>query len=183
MKGYRDYERFTLDRVGRVLTVTITGTSPLNFIDGTLHFELSHIFAEIAQDADTDAVVLTASGKCFTAGGDVAWFRGMTESDKDAGITEGRKIIIDLLEVPQPIIAAVNGPAIGLGATIALFCDIVVAAPEAVSTTASVSASCAISAKMCDNSKCRVPSMKFSGLVPVIVTVSTRPSRTSEKRS
>lgn len=132
MKGYREYERFKLARHGRVLTVTISGRSPLNFIDGTLHRELAQIFAELALDEETDAVVLAASGKCFTAGGDIAWFRGMTEADKDAGVKEGRKIILDLLELPQPIIAAVQGPAMGLGATIALFCDIVVAAPKAV---------------------------------------------------
>jgi enoyl-CoA hydratase len=133
MKGYSDYQRLALERDGRVLTVTITGTGPLNFIDGTFHTELARIFGEIAADPDTDAVVLTASGRCFCAGGDIEWFRSMSEAEKDhACSVEGRKIIIDLLELPQPIIAAVHGPAIGLGATVALFCDIVVAAPDAV---------------------------------------------------
>jgi enoyl-CoA hydratase len=133
MKGYHDYRRLALEREGRVLTVTITGTSPLNFIDGVFHTELARVFGEIAQDPDTDAVVLTASGRCFCAGGDIEWFRAMDEAEKDhACSVEGRKIIIDLLELPQPIIAAVHGPAIGLGATLALFCDIVVAAPDAV---------------------------------------------------
>jgi enoyl-CoA hydratase len=133
LKGYRDYQRLQLDRQGRVLTVTIAGTNELNFIDGTFHTELSQIFADIAQDPETDAVVLTATGRCFCAGGDIEWFRGMTEAEKDhACSVEGRKIILDLLELPQPIISAVHGPAIGLGATLALFCDIVVAAPDAV---------------------------------------------------
>jgi enoyl-CoA hydratase len=109
------------------------GDGPLNFIDGVFHTELAQIFAEIAADTETDVVVLTASGKCFCAGGDVAWFRSMTESEKDhACSVEGRKIIIDLLELPQPIIAAVNGPAIGLGATVSLFCDMVIASENAV---------------------------------------------------
>lgn len=133
MKGYSDYQRLRLARAGRVLTVTISGTNPLNFIDGTFHTELARIFGEIAADRETDAVVLTASGRCFCAGGDIAWFRDMDEAEKDhACSVEGRKIIFELLELPQPIISAVHGPAIGLGATVALFCDIVVAAPDAV---------------------------------------------------
>jgi enoyl-CoA hydratase len=133
VKGYSEYERLRLDRDGSVLTVTITGTNALNFIDGTFHAELARIFGEIAADPETNAVVLTASGRCFCAGGDIEWFRSMTEAEKDHACTvEGRKIVLDLLELPQPIIAAVHGPAIGLGATVALFCDIVVAAPDAV---------------------------------------------------
>jgi len=132
MKGYRDYERLALSREGRVLTVAIDGAGPLNLIEGTLHRELSQVFAEIAADDDTDAVVLTGSGGSFCAGGDLGWFRSMTETDRDIASAEGRKTIIDLLEVPQPIISAVRGPAIGLGATVALFCDIVVASPDAV---------------------------------------------------
>ena len=133
MKGYTDYRRLKLERDGRVLTVTITGTNELNFIDSLFHTELSRIFTDIAQDPDTDAVVLTASGRCFCAGGDIEWFRSMTEAEKDhACSVEGRKIVLSLLELPQPIISAVHGPAIGLGATVALFCDIVVAAPDAV---------------------------------------------------
>jgi enoyl-CoA hydratase len=132
MNGYRDYRRFRLSREERVLTVTITGASPLNFIDGPFHRELAEIFADIAVDQSTDAVVLTSSGRCFCAGADIAWLRGMNEADKDIAIAEGRKIIVDLLEVPQPIICAVNGPAIGLGATVALFCDIVIASEAAV---------------------------------------------------
>jgi enoyl-CoA hydratase len=122
----------TLEREGRVLTVTFEGPSPLNFIDGTFHTELARIFGEIAADPDTDVVVLTASGRCFCAGGDIEWFRSMNEAEKDhACSVEGRKIVLDLLELPQPIISAVHGPAIGLGATVALFCDIVVAAENA----------------------------------------------------
>lgn len=132
LTGYKSYERLQLSRGKRILTITIAGTSPLNFIDGVFHRELAEVFAQVAVDPKTDVVVLNASGKCFCAGGDVEWFAGMGEQERDQGIAEGRKIIVDLLEVPQPIIAAVGGPAIGLGATIALFSDIVLAAPDAV---------------------------------------------------
>src|SRR2546427_13014558 len=55
----------------------------------------------------------------------------MTPPQLDALFTEARKIILDLLEVQQPIVAAVNGPATGLGATLALFSDVIFAADNA----------------------------------------------------
>ena len=62
MKGYRDYQRLRLERDGRVLTVTIAGTSELNFIDGVFHTELSQIFADIA--ADPAVVRLPGDAAC-----------------------------------------------------------------------------------------------------------------------
>ncbi|MCS6924757.1 MAG: enoyl-CoA hydratase-related protein, partial [Candidatus Binatia bacterium] len=91
----------------------------------------SHIFADIAQDQATEVVVLTGKGRAFSAGGDIKWFQEMTPAQLDALFAEARKIIIDLLEVEQPIIAAVNGAATGLGATLALFSDVIFAAENA----------------------------------------------------
>ena len=76
-------------------------------------------------------VVLTGKGRAFSAGGDIKWFQDLTPLQLDALFTEARKIIVDLLEVQQPIIAAVNGPATGLGATLALFSDVIFAADNA----------------------------------------------------
>src|SRR5882724_4115336 len=82
-------------------------------------------------DQETHVVVLTGTGRAFSAGGDIKWFQDMTPPQLEALFTEARKIIVDLLEVQQPIIAAVNGPATGLGATLALFSDIIFAADNA----------------------------------------------------
>ncbi|EHB59135.1 Enoyl-CoA hydratase/isomerase [Mycolicibacterium rhodesiae JS60] len=131
--GYSPYERFDISRDGAVLTVEIKGTTSMNLIDGTLHRELSEIWSQIRLDRQTTAVVLTgAGGRAFSAGGEMSWFAGMDAEEKDIAIAEGRRIVIDMLEVPQPIIAAVNGPAVGLGATVALFSDIVIAADNAI---------------------------------------------------
>jgi enoyl-CoA hydratase len=131
--GYSEYETLCLNRADGVLTIEINGAGPLNLIDGTLHRELSEVWCEVRLDSETGAVVLTGDGeRAFSAGGQMEWFAGMTAADKDRAIAEGRRTIVDMLEVPQPIVAAVNGPAIGLGATLALFCDIVVASERAV---------------------------------------------------
>ncbi len=129
---YENYENITFDRSQGVLTVTLNRPGALNATDERLHRELSQVFADIAQDKETRAVVLTGAGSAFCAGGDLKHGLSMNRDQTDAMVEEGHKIIMDILEVPQPIVAAVNGYAMGLGATLALFCDIVVASEEAV---------------------------------------------------
>lgn len=132
MEGFAGYEHLSFERHDGVLTVRIARPEARNAVNAALHRELSRVFADIRADRETRAVILTGEGKAFSAGGDLKWFEEMTAESLDALFGEARKIIVDLLEVPQPVIAAVNGPAVGLGATLALFCDIVIAAEDAV---------------------------------------------------
>ena len=125
---YSRYRYLAIERQGKVLTVALNRPESLNAINADLHTELSWIFADIAQDKDTEAVLLTGKGRAFCAGGDIKWFQNLTGPQLDALFIEARKIIIDMLEVEQPIIAAVHGAATGLGATLALFSDIIIAA-------------------------------------------------------
>src|SRR5690606_22872444 len=97
----------------------------LNAINARLHTEMSWLFRDISDDSSCKAVVLTGKGKAFCAGGDIDWFAHITQEELDLLFIEARRIIIDLLETPQPIISAINGPAIGLGATLALFSDLI----------------------------------------------------------
>ena len=128
---YSGYHYLSAERKDRVLTVSFNRPESLNAINAELHTELSRIFADIARDQDTEVVLLTGKGRAFCAGGDIKWFQSMSPQQLDALFIEARKIIIDLLEVEQPIIAAVNGPATGLGATLALFSDVIIAAENA----------------------------------------------------
>lgn len=129
---YDNYENITFNQSQGILTVTLNRPDALNATDEHLHRELSRVFADIAGDKETRAVILTGAGPAFCAGGDLKHALSMNRDQTDAMIEEGHKIIMDILDVPQPIIAAVNGYAMGLGATLALFCDIVVASEEAV---------------------------------------------------
>jgi enoyl-CoA hydratase len=128
---YSRYHHLAVERKDKVLVVSINRPDALNAVNAELHTELSWIFADIAQDEEAQAVVLTGKGRAFCAGGDAKWFQHMQPRQLDLLFAEGRKIIIDMLEVPQPIIAAVNGAATGLGATLALFCDVIFAAEKA----------------------------------------------------
>ncbi len=125
------YHTLQLSFDDRVLTVRFNRPDRLNAIDGRMHTELSRIFAEIASEPSVDAVLLTGSGRAFCAGGDIDFFRGVTDPELNQILVEAPRIIHDFLHMPQPVVAAVNGPATGLGCTLALFCDIVVAATDA----------------------------------------------------
>lgn len=129
--NYSHYETLAFSKDNAVLTVKLNRPDSLNAVSSQLHTELSRLFAEIAADSTVDAVVLTGEGRAFSAGGDLEWFRTMTGSQLDTLFVEARKIIVDLVDLPQPIIAAVNGVAAGLGATLALFCDVVYVAEGA----------------------------------------------------
>jgi enoyl-CoA hydratase len=128
---YHSYEYLAFSRRGTVLTVRIDRPHALNAVNSALHSELSRVFAQIAKDEGVEAVVLTGTGRAFCAGGDLEWFRGITPAQLDVLFAEARKIINDLVDLPQPIIAAINGAAAGLGATLALFCDVIYMADDA----------------------------------------------------
>jgi enoyl-CoA hydratase len=91
-----------------------------------MHEELAHVFRAAQHDAG-DVFVLTGTARAFCAGGDVDWFQEMIDTpDKFSSIgADAKAIVMGLLELDKPIISAVNGPAAGLGASIALLCDVV----------------------------------------------------------
>jgi len=126
---YTRYERIQVAVADRIATVTLDNPQKLNATDALLHTELSTIFADLQRDHDVDVVILTGAGRAFSAGGDIEWMQDAID-DPDSfeqTVLEAKQIIFTLLELEKPIIAKVNGPAVGLGATIALFCDVIFA--------------------------------------------------------
>jgi enoyl-CoA hydratase len=121
------------ERDGDVLVVTIDRAGDeLNRVDGELHTELTQLFPRLQQERDARAVVLRAEGRAFSAGGDFAWVPALQEPGALEPLRqEGKQLIWDLLDVHLPIVCALEGPAIGLGASIALLCDAVVMARSA----------------------------------------------------
>lgn len=128
-------EAISLDRRGHLLVVTIDHpTSPMNAVDELLHREFAELFAGLKRRADVRAIVLTGGAKrAFSAGGDFEWFPQLRGSDVlDALRREAKQMVWDLLDIEVPIVCALNGSAAGLGATIALLCDVVVMSDRAV---------------------------------------------------
>ncbi|WP_280489653.1 enoyl-CoA hydratase-related protein, partial [Nocardia carnea] len=111
---YERYQtmKFDLSSSG-VLTVTFLRADKLNAIDADFHRELSTVFADIGMDRRVRAVVLTGAGRAFCAGGDLEWIAGETPVTRETTFFEAKKIVDDLLNLPQPVISAVNGAAAG----------------------------------------------------------------------
>lgn len=126
---YQGYETLKFEYRERVLWITIQGQGPMNPVDRRMHHDLSRVFVDVQQDHDCDIVVLTAAGKAFCAGGDMNWFQ---ETIVDPGqfrdlMPEAKRIITSMLELEKPVVCRLNGTAAGLGASLALLCDIIVA--------------------------------------------------------
>jgi len=127
------YTTLQTERIGDVLRVTIAHpTSAMNAVDAALHHDLTQLFADLKREAEARAVILTGRGKAFTAGGDFNWFPEFRDTGRgDALRRDAKQMIWDLLDVEIPIVAALNGHAMGLGASIALLCDTVFMAEHA----------------------------------------------------
>ncbi len=128
-----DFDTLVLDRVGDVLRVTIAHpASELNAVDERLHHDLTKLFAMLKREDEARAVVLTGRGRAFSAGGDFKWFPQLRDMGRmEALRRDAKQLIWDLLDVELPIVAAVNGHAMGLGASIALLCDTIFMADTA----------------------------------------------------
>jgi len=116
-----------------VSEISLVRPKLLNRFDNQLQIELATALEELAKDDNTRAIVLGSSGKAFSAGGDFALMRAAhddADSRRDT-VEAGLRLLRSFSGLPQPIVAAVQGPAIGLGATVALMCDVVVAARAA----------------------------------------------------
>ncbi|RHW28135.1 enoyl-CoA hydratase/isomerase family protein [Nocardioides immobilis] len=117
-----------------VCEIVLSRPELMNRFDPELHHELTRALRDIAVDTSVRAVVLASTGSAFSAGGD---FELMESAHKDADVRreiigDARRLLDAFLGLPQPIVVAVQGPAIGLGATVAMLCDAVVAARAAV---------------------------------------------------
>jgi enoyl-CoA hydratase/carnithine racemase len=125
------YEHLLVERLDHgIAVVTLNRPDRLNAVNKALHNELASFSRDAQQDATVRAVVLTGAGRAFCAGGD---FAGDEWAGADpSALDEGRQIVDNLLDLQKPIVAAVHGYAMGLGATIALLCDVVVAGRSAV---------------------------------------------------
>ena len=107
--------------------------SSVNAIDRQLHDDLAALMAGLRRTTGVRAVVLTGRGKAFSAGGDYRWFPELRAPGALEELRRsGKQLIWDMLDVEIPIIAAVNGPAMGLGATIALLSDVIFMSDDAV---------------------------------------------------
>jgi len=123
---------------GEIGALTLDRPDVLNAMSPELIGELVTAAAWLADRAPLRALIVTGSGRAFSAGGDVHWFRrGLEESGEalSAEVRRGADVlhqaIVDFRRIPYPVVAAVNGVAAGAGFSLALMCDTRIASEEA----------------------------------------------------
>ena len=126
---YDDYELLKVTKHGKIVTVAFNRPEVKNATNPRMHQELVRVFPEIGRDPDANVVILTGEGDCFSAGGDVATLESSLDDQVrwNESMAEAADIVNGIVDLDRPVIARVNGHAIGLGSTLALFCDIIIA--------------------------------------------------------
>jgi enoyl-CoA hydratase/carnithine racemase len=115
----------TKDRVARI---RFDRLDKKNAITVEMYAQLGAALAAAEADPQARAVLLHGSADCFTAGNDVADF---LKAPRNAGSSPARALFDTLPQMKKPVVAAVGGPAVGIGSTMLLHCDLVYAAPNA----------------------------------------------------
>lgn len=121
------------DRGAGVHEITLTRPELRNRFDNALQTELATVLRRLGDDDAVRAIVLASTGSAFSAGGDFALMQAAHDDDivRRDTVAAGRDLLHAFLDLRQPVVVAVQGAAIGLGATVALMCDVVVAARRA----------------------------------------------------
>jgi enoyl-CoA hydratase/carnithine racemase len=118
---------------GPVRIVRLSRPEQLNAVNEELHLGLTRLFPQLSADADARVAVITGDGRAFSAGGD---FDLLDRMAKDRAlrrdvIAEGRELVLNMIRCRVPVIAAVNGPAVGLGCSVIALSDVVYMAESA----------------------------------------------------
>ena len=129
LAGYEEFAPWLLvEKRGGVHVVSINRPEALNAVNEEVHHAFATIWRALTADDDVRAVVTTGVGKAFSAGGDMVMFGRLIEDPvaRQFQITEARTVFLEVINFSKPLVSAVNGPAVGLGCSIALLSDFLV---------------------------------------------------------
>lgn len=118
---------------GPIRIVRLNRPDDLNATNHELHHAVADLFPQIDADEDARAVVLTGNGRAFSAGGDFGYLDELTRDSalREQTLADGKRIVVGMSSCRVPIVAAVNGPAVGLGCSLVALSDIVFIAESA----------------------------------------------------
>jgi 2-(1,2-epoxy-1,2-dihydrophenyl)acetyl-CoA isomerase len=128
-----DLHTVELQVSNRVASITLNRPSALNAWTAQLGRELAAVLDRVADDPEVRVIVFSGAGRAFSSGADL---KNRAEADGTMDVQTALRdiynpVILRVRTVPKPVIAAVNGPAVGIGCSLALACDLIVAAESA----------------------------------------------------
>ena len=122
-----DYQTLTVERSGRVAIVTFRRADQLNAMNRLMQGEITAAFEALSDDDGVGAIVVTGEGRGFMAGADIKEYAAQTAPEFDSFQAAGTRMYASIENNRKPVIAAVNGFALGGGMELVLCCDIVIA--------------------------------------------------------
>lgn len=128
-----ELETIAFSRKGRLLTLTLNRPELNNAVNLQLHDDLLTALWFAQGDTESDVLLITGAGRAFSAGGDFAHIKRSADNpqlfDHEARIA--KRIVFTMLDIDKPVVCRMNGHAVGLGATLALLCDVIFASEKA----------------------------------------------------
>lgn len=133
MSDLPTFSTVELVRKGRRLDVVLNRPDAMNAVNLELHDELAEALQFARTDKGSDVIVLTGAGRAFSAGGDLDHIlrNAQTPTLFDHEAEVAKRIVYTLLDIDKPVVCRLNGHAVGLGATLALFADVIFASEKA----------------------------------------------------
>ncbi len=120
-------DEIVVEADGPIRIVRLNRPDDLNAVNHELHEGIADLWPQISLDTDARAVVLTGNGRAFSAGGDFAYLREQTTNTdlRKLTLATGKRLVLNMLQCRVPVVAAVNGPAVGLGCSLVSLSDTV----------------------------------------------------------
>ena len=133
MTTYALPDEIQVEADGPIRIIRLNRPDDLNATNHVLHQGLAELFPQLDADRDARVAVLTGSGRAFSAGGDFEYIDELARDEdlRKLSLTHGRQIVTGMVGCRVPVIAAVNGPAVGLGCSLVALSDIVYMAESA----------------------------------------------------
>jgi len=135
MKAVLNYENIEVKQEKSICTVTLNKPEMRNALVQEMMLELIHFFRSVKGSEDIKVIILTGKGSSFCAGGNIKGFKEISAIDARKKLYRSQQLVTAIVELDQPVIAAVNGSAAGAGFSLALACDLILASSNATFTS------------------------------------------------